>query len=401
MNFLIIVDDYLPTSTKVAAKMMHELAIELISRGNNVTVLTPQNNQKKKMELTVIDSVTVINFKSGKIKNTNKIKRGINESMLSYFAWKSAGKYLTENPQDIILYYSPSIFWSQIVKRLKKKWTAPSYLILRDIFPQWTIDNGLMKNNSTIHKYFKFFEKKTYEAADCIGVMSPKNLDYFNKHVKSSKKVEVLYNWSKISDYDKKLSSHRKNLKLENKVVLFYGGNIGVAQNIENLLKLAIKLRDNDRAHFLFVGNGDEVFLVKEFIERYNLTNTTYLPSVNQEIYEEMLCEFDIGLFSLHPNHSTHNFPGKLLSYMFFEKPILGSVNKDNDLMYMINSENAGFVFENGNDENLTKAALDLIDSVKLRLEMGQNGKALLENRFSVKNAANQIIDFLDEHYVH
>lgn len=396
MNFLIIVDDYLPTSTKVAAKMMHELAVELIERGNKVTVITPQNEQKKKLKLTLIDSVTVVSFKSGKIKNTNKIRRGINESMLSYFAWKSAGEYLKEHQHDIILYYSPSIFWGQLVEKLKKKWSAPSYLILRDIFPQWAIDNGLMENNSAIHKYFKYFEKKTYEVADCIGVMSPKNLDYFEKNEKLSKNVEVLYNWSKIGGFDKKVTTHRKKLKLENKVVLFYGGNIGVAQNIENLLKLVLKLKNDERAHFLFVGNGDEVSLVKEYIEKFELKNLTYLPSVNQVIYEEMLSEFDIGLFSLHPNHSTHNFPGKLLSYMFFSKPILGSVNKDNDLMNMINSEKSGFVFENGNDESLFKAALDLIDSHKMRREMGENGKILLENKFSVKNAANQILDFVN-----
>ena len=33
MNLLLIVDDYLPHSIKVAAKMMHELAIEFKNRG--------------------------------------------------------------------------------------------------------------------------------------------------------------------------------------------------------------------------------------------------------------------------------------------------------------------------------------------------------------------------------
>ena len=45
-----------------------------------------------------------------------------------------------------------------------------------------------------------------------------------------------------------------------------------------------------------------------------------------------MLASFDIGLFSLHRNHKTHNFPGKILSYMSFSKPILGSCNVGNDL---------------------------------------------------------------------
>ena len=41
----------------------------------------------------------------------------------------------------------------------------------------------------------------------------------------------------------------------------------------------------------------------------------------------EMLNEFDVGLFSLHPAHQTHNFPGKLLAICTFfelaERPTL------------------------------------------------------------------------------
>lgn len=41
MRICIIVDDYLPNSTKVAAKMMHELAVKLKEKGHEITVITP------------------------------------------------------------------------------------------------------------------------------------------------------------------------------------------------------------------------------------------------------------------------------------------------------------------------------------------------------------------------
>lgn len=34
-------DDYLPNSTKVAAKMMHELAVRFKEKGHEITVVTP------------------------------------------------------------------------------------------------------------------------------------------------------------------------------------------------------------------------------------------------------------------------------------------------------------------------------------------------------------------------
>lgn len=33
MHLVLIIDDYLPHSTRVGAKMFHELALELLSRG--------------------------------------------------------------------------------------------------------------------------------------------------------------------------------------------------------------------------------------------------------------------------------------------------------------------------------------------------------------------------------
>lgn len=392
MKILLIVDDYLPVSTKVAAKMMHELAIEFQNNGHQVTVLTPNFQIKKKFSVEIVDSINVVFFKTGKIKNISKIRRAINESLLSYFAWKATKEYLSRNPHDAIVFYSPSIFWGGFVKRLKKMWRVKSYLILRDIFPQWAVDNGLLKNNSPIHKYFKYFEKEMYEIADKIGVMSPSNLNLFKSIGEDISKFEVLYNWSKISEIVPTSTTIRKELNLENKVVFFYGGNIGLAQNMMNLIRLADKMQRHSNVHFLFVGAGDEVELILKETKKNKIKNVTYLPPVDQNTYEAILNEFDIGLFSLHPDHKTHNFPGKLLSYMLFEKPILGSVNNGNDLKKIVNEAEAGFVFDNGEDDKLYEAALKLANSKEIRDKMGKNGNLLLNKTFSVKNAVQTIL---------
>jgi len=395
MKLLLIVDDYLPLSIKVAAKMMHEMALEFKSNGHEVTVLTPANYLAKLFEEKNIDGIKVLFFKSGEIKNISKVKRAINESLLSFYAWKATKSYLKTHPHDAVIYYSPSIFWGYIVGKLKKMWGVKSYLVLRDIFPQWTVDNGLMKVNSPVYKYFKFFETINYKNADCIGVMSPSNLEFFKATRKNTEKFEVLYNWAKISIPKLPINKFRKQLKLEGKIVFFYGGNIGHAQNMMNLVRLAIKLKENTKVHFLFVGKGDEVDLILTEKDKHQLNNITYLPSVDQETYFDMLSEFDIGLFSLHPGHKTHNFPGKLLGYMEYSKPILGSVNVGNDLKEIVNEAEAGFIYDNGEDDKLYEAALSLIESEKLRSNMGENSRKLLIKQFSVEQACTQIINSL------
>ena len=393
MKICLIVDDYLPHSIKVGAKMMHELGVEFVKQGHAVTVITPHANLDKSFSITEIDGVKVCYFKSGKIKYASNTQRAINETLLSYRAWSACKKYFSHNPHDMIVYYSPSIFWGSLVKKLKKLWDAPAYLILRDFFPQWVIDNGMIKDSSLIAKYFRFFEKQNYAAADTIAIQSPKNLEWFSS-ICRDKPLDLLYNWASDKPVIAKDNYYRKKYHVEDKVVFFYGGNIGHAQDMMNIVRLAQNLRDEEDAHFILVGRGDEVELVRDAIEEKNMTNITLLPPVSQDEFKLMLAEFDIGLFSLHRDHTTHNFPGKLLGYMVQEKPILGSVNANNDLKGTVESANVGFISINGDDDLLKENALKLLHDINLRKQMGKNAKQLLHDLFSVEAAVDKILEF-------
>jgi glycosyltransferase involved in cell wall biosynthesis len=395
MKILLIVDDYLPHSIKVAAKMMHELAVEFKKQGHVVNVLTPLPLQKEKLTIAEIDGIEVLYFRSGEIKNTSKINRAINETLLSRQAWSATKSYFQKNRFDGIVYYSPTIFWGLLVKRLRSQWKCNSYLILRDIFPQWTVDNGLMNKKSPIYWYFKFFEWLNYNSAGKIGVMSPSNIEFFKSKKQDISKFEVLFNWMKIPEILENTCKYRKELNLENKIVFFYGGNIGHAQKMIILVNLAKRLLDNTQVHFLFVGKGDEVELILREKEAAKLENITYHKPVDQDTYFQMLNEFDVGLFSLHPDHKTHNFPGKLLGYMAYAKPILGCVNAGNDLKEVVNEAGAGFVVDATDSEGLYEAAVKMVASKELRDTMGLKGTALLQERFSVENAVKQILKAL------
>ena len=392
MKICLIIDDYLPTSIKVGAKMMHELAMEFIARGYCVTVVTPAPELSTRFKLLELDGVTVCRFRSGEIKNVSKVKRAINETLLSYHAWQALKPYFQQHPHDLIIYYSPTIFWGRLVSRLKKLWGANSYLILRDFFPQWVIDNGLLSANSPITGYFRFFEALSYRAADTIGIQSPKNLAWFSVTSSVKRPLDLLYNWAANEPVPTGNSHYRKALGLEDKVVYFYGGNIGHAQDMMNILRLAIAMQPEPDAHFVLVGAGDEVELVRDAIVRHDLQNMTLLPSVSQNEFKNMLAEFDIGLFSLHHDHTTHNFPGKLLGYMVQEKPILGSVNPENDLKDVLEKAEAGLITINGDDEGLLTNALKLLHDSALRKSLGTNAKQLLFDVFSVQAAANNIL---------
>ena len=76
MRLLLIVDDYLPASIKVAAKMMHDLALECIAQGHEVTVCTVDDTLQVSFVVEDLDGVRVLRYRTGSIKNVSKIRRG-------------------------------------------------------------------------------------------------------------------------------------------------------------------------------------------------------------------------------------------------------------------------------------------------------------------------------------
>lgn len=396
MRILLLVVYYLP-STMSSAKLIHDLAIELQRLGHEPIVVAPDENLKAAEEVGCQNGIKVLRVRTGRIKTASRLIRGLNESRLSEVIWKRGRSFFKENPCDLIIYYSPTIFFGTLVKRLKKLFRCPSYLVLRDIFPQWAVDSGVLQQGFA-YRYLKYKERQNYEAADIIGVQSPANLSYFKKNgLHGRYRLEVLYNWAALNEENTgKLSNYRERLGLQGKIVFFYGGNMGVAQDMDNILRLAENMRHEKSAYFLLVGGGTEVSRLKAAIASKGLSNISVNSAVEQQEYLSMLSEFDVGLISLDSGLKTQNFPGKMLGYMYHSMPILASINPGNDLKFILESQKAGLVCLNGEDDELAENARKLLNDAHLRLQLGKNARSLLESRFSVAGAAVQILGHFD-----
>ena len=307
--------------------------------------------------------------------------------------WWKGKPFFLQNPCDLIVYYSPTIFFGALVSKLKRRYRCPSYLILRDIFPQWAVDTGVLNRGSLIHRFFERKEKLNYDAATVIGVQSPANLNYFSEQGLEQKyRLEVLYNWTTLTEENIQPGAHRERLGLQGKIIFFYGGNIGVAQDMDNIIRLAKNLRGEEAAYFLLVGDGSEVPRLRAEIASNGLTNIAIHNAVKQKEYLSMLSEFDVGLISLDSSLRTQNFPGKMLGYMYYSIPILASINPGNDLKEILEGWQAGLVCMNGDDDIFAAHARRLVKDEDYRRRLGRNARALLESTFSVSKAAGQIL---------
>ena len=381
------------------AKLVKDLADELVRRGIIVTVLVPSLHVSKSCEVSAEDGLEVVRVRTSKTKGAGKLLRGLREIRFSLQIWRRARPILSGRTFNLIIFFSPTIFFGSLVERLKKQFACPAYLVLRDLWTQFMLDVGELRPGLA-YRYLLRFEQNQYSAADVIGVQSPGDLHYFaDLHIPNSPQTEVLFNWYAARQPEHNGSSYRGRLGLTDRIIFFFGGNFGVAQDPLNVLRLANALKGKPHVHFLLVGWGSHLPEIRETISRWELTNITLLDTVPQDHFIAMMSEVDVGLISLDRRFKTNNVPGRLLAYLAAGLPVLASVNSSNDLFAILNQNGVGYCCRNGDDESLQEYALALASDAGLRAILGQRGRVLIEALFSPRHAAEQILGhfFLDE----
>jgi len=261
---------------------------------------------------------------------------------------------------------------------------------MRDIFPKWAVDTGLLKKG-LLYKYFKITERNLYSSCNVIGIEAKSDLEYFeNYKLNKSIKIEVLNNWgSPLNRMDDYLSSY--NPLDPRKVNIVYGGNMGDAQDILSLIDSIDYSILGERALMMFIGYGDQFEKIKNLINKKNLKNIVLMSTVDRKTYLSFMSNADIGLVSLSKKLSSNNYPLKMIGYMQLVKPILASVNKNNEMIQMIVKNNIGLVSLASDEKSFNKNLDIMITNEAMRKEQGENALKLFNDKFTVKVAALQI----------
>jgi glycosyltransferase involved in cell wall biosynthesis len=389
MRILLLVDRYLPFPTS-QAKMIHDLASAFVSLGHYAAVASPSDTLSTPLDVRDEDGIQVVRVRGPRIKGASYAMRTFHEERLSSTMWRAAREYFLSHRFDLIVYYSPTIFFGRLVARLKHMWRCPAYLVLRDIFPQWAVDMGLLRRGP-VWAFFKYRELQQYAVADVIGVEMPLKLEYFDRQPFGRHyRLEVLGNWTVLDEGSLPKVDLRGRLGLRDEVVFLYGGTVGVAQNVDCIVRLARAFPRELRTAFVIVGGGSELERIKAEALRSGVESLHFLPPVPQPEFLAMLKEADVGVLSL--DGRLHNFPGKSLSYMSAGLPILGSMRAGNWLGGVLVKEGAGFTAVPGDDDDLLRKAKALSSDGELRRAMGARSRALLEARFSAEAAARQVM---------
>jgi glycosyltransferase involved in cell wall biosynthesis len=375
-----------------------DLIKEFAKQGHKVKVATPMNKWSTE-GVNKEAGIDVLRFKTDQLtNNTSNIKKGIAYIKLIYQFTGSIKKYYANEKFDLIIAHSLPPEIGIIVRLLKRKYRAKFYLMLCDYIWQDSVSLGFFREGGLICKYYQWLEKLTIKMADYIGCPSQGNIDFTLKYYPwaKEKNIHVLH----YSQYPINLPPPIEDIKakynLSDKFVAVYGGNMSIAQKIENVIDLAESCLDYKDILFLLVGRGQDIPSIKEKVKKRKLTNITFLDFMPKDEYLQLLSVCDVGLISLNEKLAVPNIPSKTLSYFNLSIPIIASIDRNTDYGGYLELAGAGLWSYAGETEKFKQNLLKLYNSPELRKEMGQNGYNFYMTHMLPEKAYQTIINHLN-----
>ena len=371
--------------------------------GHFIYAVSPVERRKSgETSLIDEDDCKILKLKIGNIQKTNYIEKGISLLTLQRQYIHGINTYFPNVRFDLVLYATPPVTLCNVVKYVKEKYGAVTYLLLKDIWPQGMVDLGIISTQSPIYHYFRKKEKRIYAVSDYIGCMSENNVEYLREHDSwlDANRIEVCPN-SIEPVKPETISTETKNCLKDkygipkDKIIFLYGGNLGRPQGLDFLLQ-AIEQCEDQECFFLIVGDGTEYQKIHDAVEGMDSDKVKLIKYLPKEEYEQIVPISDVGLVFFFFFFTVPNIPSRILSYMQAALPMLAATDRSTDLKRIFERADIGYWCLNGD----TKAFLKNVEMLKdgeTRRRMGLNSREYLETNYTVQVCYNTIMKHMSD----
>ena len=370
--------------------------------GHEVYVIYPRERRLRlPTEVKHEGRVHLLGVKTLNVTKTNLIEKGLGQVTLERQFKLGLEKYFGKVEFDIILYSTPPITFTKVIRYAKKRNPkAVSYLLLKDIFPQNAVDLGILTKDGLkgfLYRSFRKKEKNLYRISDYIGCMSPANVKYVIEHNPEIDPavVEIAPNSydipSEISvEYGVTDHIRQKYGLPINKPIFIYGGNMGKPQGIPFLIKCLEAVKDRKDSYFVIVGDGTEYSKLETFMRERKPRAVSLFRYLPKEDYNRLAKACDVGLIFLDYRFTIPNYPSRLLPYLMERKPIIAVTDPHCDMGELAEKNEYGFYCSS----NSVEAFVKVIDKMLVSdmRQMGENGYRFFLNNYTTEHTYKAII---------
>jgi len=313
----------------------NDVAFELVKRGYEVKVLTgipdyPQGKFHKGYSLLrrrceTINGVKVVRVPRIPRGSGSAIRMVLNyASGIFFFFFYGLYQALFYKYDCIFVHNTSPAFICLPAVLVKKIQRIPLDHWILDMWPESLAAGGI--HNKTIYNMVEEMMGMIYHNCDILHISSMGFKRLLLEKGVPDYKIEYFPNFCEDTSSN---TGFRSIPELPEGFKVMFAGNLGEAQNLENVLQSALRLRDEKDIHWVFVGDGRKKPWMDAFITEHHLEDTVHMMGRHPiDTMSAFFAQADVMLVSLADEVAFRLvLPAKVQAYMVNAKPILAMLN--------------------------------------------------------------------------
>jgi colanic acid biosynthesis glycosyl transferase WcaI len=387
--------DMAPTGV-VMTRIVHELA----ARGHELHVVTSLPWYRKhqvetgwagalwRIEKTTWGSTSRVQPFAGQTKS-NLVRRAVGFILFSYFVglralfaggfWRRA---------DGVLAMSPPLTLGLIGWHTKLFRGGKLVFNIQDVFPDAAVETGAISNQRIIAAA-SWLERVSYQRSDSVVLLSDDLANNVQRKLdqKFHKRIRVIPNFVDTQAIVpmSRLTNYRRELGVDESLVVMYAGNVGFSQSLELMIEAARVL-----PNVIFVINGEGAARKSLEAKAHALSNVKFGDYQDASRLSEVLATGDLHVVPLRRGLGSVSVPSKTYSILAAGRPICAAIDLDTEVPRILAAANAGVCVEPDNQAAFVSAIAAMISDRKSLEEMGASGRKWVEGHASPQSIAQR-----------
>ncbi|MCG6533686.1 MAG: glycosyltransferase family 4 protein [Syntrophales bacterium LBB04] len=373
----------------VGARQFSDLALELVNRGWDVTVLTSNRYwSDQNAEIPIVQEnwhgVRIIRVPRFAWNQAHHLPRAGN-ALCMMMSWLV--QLLRLPRTDVIIVGSDPQF-SQLLFPPLKRLLKPKLLVYWcfDVFPEAILADGVIGPLNWGAKFMRRVVGRAYASVDLmvdIGSCMRRRLDLHNHRARR----ETLTPWA-LLETDKPATpdpATRRQIFGDADLALLYSGNMGKAHDFMPFLHLARMLnRINPKIVFCFACRGNRTTDLKQAITARD-TNVRLVPFADESYLPRQLAAADIHLLSLRPEWQGIVVPSKFFGSLAVGKPVLYAGPENSSIAAWVQEFDLGLVLTQHNFMHVTARVMNIARNPHMLASWQKNAFAAYHTHFAKK----------------
>lgn len=389
----IVSSQYFWLPEEAGPSRFYSIARTFKDNGYDVDVYTSsyEHHEKKQRDKSISTDLNVIYIDCISYKKNIDPRREVSNIMFSAKVSKELEKRILD--YEAVYCSIPPNNIGKTVGAICKKHNVPFIVDIEDLWPE-AMSTLFSKPFQILTKPYYFDAEKTYAYANGVVGTSEEYTSRAWKNNVRSIPNRTVYVGTDINAFDEEVANNiTKVIKPENEFWVIYTGSIGHSYAIDNVVRAASQIKDNERIKFKILGDGPLRVECEELAKKLNCNNIEFLGYVTHPAMAAYLSKSDVTINSF-AKGVAQSIVNKVGDYLAAGKPMINTL-ENKECCTLINDNVVGINVPAEIPNELANAINKMFSSEEMRVSYGNNARLLAEMKFDRKTSYMEIIDLI------